>query len=86
MPWVIWDSLAMPKLLGGWGLKNIQKIPIALAAKKRWRMIQSDNLWLKVVTQKYINTDSVVEWIRRSTQFPKWLYQVEGPCQIFSGY
>jgi hypothetical protein len=67
MPWVKWDSLAMLKLLGGWGLKNIQKIPISLATKTRWRMIQLDNLWLKVVTQKYINTDSVVEWIRRST-------------------
>jgi hypothetical protein len=67
MPWVKWDSLAMPKLLGGWGLKNIQDFSIALAAKMGWRLIQSDNLWSKVVTQKYISLDSVVEWIRRPT-------------------
>jgi hypothetical protein len=30
-------------------------------------MNQSNNFWSKVVTQKYISPDSMVEWIRRST-------------------
>jgi len=67
MPWVKWDSLALPKLLGRSRLKNLQKISTALATKMGWRLIQSENLWSKVVIQKYIRSYSVVEWIRRPT-------------------
>jgi hypothetical protein len=56
MPWIKWDSLALPKLLGGWGLKNIHSFSTALAAKTGWRLISSNNLWSKVVSQKYISS------------------------------
>jgi hypothetical protein len=67
MPWVKWDSVAMPKLLEGWGLKNIKFFCIALTTKVGWRLIQSDEFWSKVFTQGYISPDSVVEWIRSPT-------------------
>jgi len=68
MPWVKLDSLALPKLLGGWGLKNIHSFSTALTAKIGWRLISSNNLWSKVVTQKYIGLNFVVDWIRRSVR------------------
>jgi hypothetical protein len=49
MPWIRWDSLALPNLLGGWGLKNIHSFSTALATKIRWRLISSNTLWSKVV-------------------------------------
>ena len=36
MPWVRWERLALPKALGGWGLKNIFYFSKALAAKASW--------------------------------------------------
>jgi hypothetical protein len=68
MPWVKWESLAMPKMLGGWGLKNIFLFSKALVTKSNWRLITSESLWTKVVTQKYIHPDSVEEWIRHPTK------------------
>jgi hypothetical protein len=65
LPWVKWNILAVPKALGGWGLKNIHLFSKSLAAKVGWRLLTTDSLWTKVVIQKYINPDSVEEWIRR---------------------
>jgi hypothetical protein len=64
MPWIKWNSLALPKLMGGWGLKNIHCFSTALAAKTGWRLISSNNLWSKVIQQKYINPASLEDWIR----------------------
>jgi hypothetical protein len=35
-PWVRWKRIAVPKALGGWGLKNIHVFSKALAAKGGW--------------------------------------------------
>jgi hypothetical protein len=40
-PWVKWNAVAVPKTLGGWGLKNIFLFTKALAAKSSWRLITS---------------------------------------------
>jgi hypothetical protein len=65
LPWVKWNILVVPKALGGWGLKNIHLFSKALVAKVGWRLITIDNLWTKVVIHKYINPDTVEEWICR---------------------
>jgi hypothetical protein len=67
-PWVKWEILAAPKLFGGWGLKNIHLFSKTLAAKSCWRWITTYSLWTKVVSRKYINPESVEEWIRRPTK------------------
>jgi hypothetical protein len=54
IPWVRWSTLAIPKVLGGWGLKNIFLFAKSLAAKLVWRLLSTENLWTQVVTQKYI--------------------------------
>jgi hypothetical protein len=62
---VKWNILAIPKSLGGWGLKNIHLFSQALPAKVGLRLITTDNLWTKVVTRKYISPDTVDECIHR---------------------
>jgi hypothetical protein len=66
LPWEKWDRLARPKALGGWGLKNIFIFSKALAAKACWRLFTTSSLWTQVVTHKYINPDSVGDWICRA--------------------
>ena len=50
--------------MGGWGLKNIFIFEKALAAKGGRRLIHAENLWTRVMIEKYIAPDSVVDWIR----------------------
>ena len=64
-PWVIWEMIASPKSQGGWGLKNIFLFARVLVVKGGWRLIHSDNLWTRVMIEKYITPESIVEWIRR---------------------
>lgn len=64
-PWVKWERVATPKALEGWGLNiYIYKFLTALAAKCGWRLISTTNLWTKVVLQKYIAPNSLIDWIR----------------------
>lgn len=53
-PWVRWDCIALPKSMGGWGLKNIFHFSKALAAKGGWRLIKTSSLWTQVLSQKYL--------------------------------
>jgi hypothetical protein len=68
LPWVKWELLAAPKLLGWWRLKYIYLFAKALATKASWRLITTYSLSTKVVTRKYISPDSVEEWIRRPSK------------------
>ena len=62
--WVRWERIARPKALGGWGLKNIFLFSEALAAKGGWQLIHVDNLWTRVMHEKYIALDYILDWIR----------------------
>ena len=50
-PWARWDRIVQPKILGGWGLKNIFKISKALATELDWRL-STNTLWTEVVLNK----------------------------------
>jgi hypothetical protein len=65
MPWIEWETLATPKLQGGWGLKNIHRFSKFLVDKVGWRLITIEIPWIKVVAQKHICPSSMEEWIRR---------------------
>jgi len=65
MSWVRWEKIAIPKALGGWGLKNIFLFVKALAAKVAWRLLQSQSLWTRVVFQKYIAPLTLIDWVRQ---------------------
>jgi hypothetical protein len=61
-----WKKLALPKSIGGWGLKNPFLFSKALATKNVWRLIQGTCLWVQVVRDKYIAPNTVEDWIRKS--------------------
>lgn len=50
MPWARWEYIALPKSLGGWGLKNIFQFLRPLVAK--------------VGQHNYISPCSLFDWIR----------------------
>ena len=52
------------KGLGGWGLKDIFLFSKALVAKGGWRLLKSSSLWTRVIKQKYLYGESLLDWIR----------------------
>lgn len=44
MPWAHWEHIALPKSLGGWGLKNIFNFSKDLEAKVGWHLISTTSL------------------------------------------
>jgi hypothetical protein len=55
--------LALPKTLGGWGIKNIFLFSKALVAKAGWRLIRTPTLWSSIALCKYILLNSLEYWI-----------------------
>jgi len=62
--WVRWDRIALPKSLGGWGLKNALLFSKALEGKVVWHLISTSSLWTRVLHQKYIAPLSILDRIR----------------------
>lgn len=65
IPLVKWSKLAMPKELGGCGIKNLVRFSKALAAKILWRLIHNQMFWGKVMVSKYMDGSTFEEWFRR---------------------
>ena len=68
LPWTSWRSLAIPKFLGGWGLKIPVLFAKALAAKSTWNIIHGNGIWVQIAIQKYIHPLSLIDWIRSSVK------------------
>jgi hypothetical protein len=52
-----WDSLCIPKLLGGLGLRKMREVNLALVIKLGWRLLtKSDSLWVSQLHCKYLNS------------------------------
>lgn len=63
--WTKWESLALPKHQGGWGIKRLDTFSKALASKLGWQLLNNCSLWTKIVTSKYINPINPLNWIRQ---------------------
>ena len=50
------------KYMGGWGLKDLHCFSKALVSKGFWCILKGNRLWVSVVTNKYINPLSMIEW------------------------
>jgi hypothetical protein len=59
-----WEVIARPKLLGGWGIRNIYLFNYALATNSLWCVLMKEGVWNKVIKDKYIPHSSVVTWLR----------------------
>jgi hypothetical protein len=62
-----WEIFAKPKLLGGWGLRNIFIFNRALTTNSLWRALMKDGIWHKVIKEKYLPYVSVYTWFRTTT-------------------
>lgn len=58
------ESLARPKEIGGWGIKNIYLLCNALAAKNLRRALFMLGMWNEVIHAKYLSNCNVINWIR----------------------
>jgi len=62
-----WNLLTRPKVLGGWGLCNLELFSIALRMKSLWRGLLSQNIWSIILKDKYLKGYTVVDWLRRES-------------------
>jgi hypothetical protein len=49
-----WEKIAKPKLLGGWGLRNLFIFNRALATKSLWQVLMEEGIWHRVIKYKYL--------------------------------
>jgi hypothetical protein len=61
-----WDLLARPKHCGGWGLINLTTFNTTLLENTLWRVLTVDNIWQRILWDKYLGGSSVVDWLRKS--------------------
>jgi hypothetical protein len=59
-----WETLSLPKLAGGWGIKNLEWFNISLLLKTMWSGARSDGLWGLVLRKIYLGNLSIIGWIR----------------------
>ena len=51
----LWNSLCIPKALGGLGLRKMKDVNLALIAKLGWKLLTSaDSLWVSQLSGKYL--------------------------------
>lgn len=60
--WKAWETLTLPKQLGGLGFRNIQLFNQALLGKIAWRLITKPNsLLARVLLEKYYHITSFIK-------------------------
>jgi hypothetical protein len=65
-----WEVLSKPKMMGGWGLKNLPLFYKALSANTLWRILTKPGLWSRVIKAKYLHQLPVHIWIRFAPERP----------------
>jgi hypothetical protein len=54
-----WDSICIPKVLGGLGIRKMRDVNLALIAKLGWKMLTNpDSLWVAQLKGKYLHSKS----------------------------
>jgi len=67
-----WQSLSRPKREGGWGLKHLCIFNKALLACSFWRAISIDNLWHRIIKDKYFGDQPLSIWLQKSHLIQRW--------------
>lgn len=62
-----WESLAKPKIKGGWGIKNIFHFSKALVVNSLWRVLTKPCIWHSVIKDKHLLHTTIVRWLRNAT-------------------
>jgi len=66
-----WEALSKPKKLGGWGFRNLWFFNTALNTNTLWRVLTRDNVWHRVVMDKYLQNTTLDNWLRKPSHFIK---------------
>jgi hypothetical protein len=54
-----WDSICIPKVLGGLGIRKMRDVNLALISKLGWKLLNnSDSLWVTQLQDKYLHSNS----------------------------
>jgi hypothetical protein len=60
-----WESLAKPKIKGGWGIQNLFHFNTALATNSLWHVLTKDGIRHTVIKDKYLPHCLVATWFRK---------------------
>ncbi|XP_062021276.1 uncharacterized protein LOC133737799 [Rosa rugosa] len=83
-----WDTVCLPKSLGGLGIKKSSEMNQAMLAKAGWRLFQNNSgLWATVYKDKYLSHDNLFD---ANYQIPKdcsstWRSVVHGASLLKQG-
>lgn len=61
--WTSRHSMSKSNGEGGWSLKYIHAFGTSLEAETLWNLITKDNLWNRMMEQKYYAPDNILTWI-----------------------
>ena len=54
IPWVKWDTVCLPKVRGGLGIKDLNKFNEALLGKWGWQLANNpQQLWARILVSLY---------------------------------
>jgi hypothetical protein len=74
-----WEQIVLPKIFGGWGIRNIYDFSKSLAANTLWRVLNGEGIWHRVIIDKYLHNLTVINWLR------SYSFQLNGASRIWSG-
>jgi ribonuclease HI len=60
-----WQAISRPRKQGGWGLRNLTVFNTALLACSFWRAITFNNIWHRVIIDKYLGSFPLLRWLRK---------------------
>jgi hypothetical protein len=84
---VSWEVIAKPKSVGGWGIRNIFHFNRALAVNSLWRVLMKDNIWHRVIKDKYLPYTFVATWLRSANvNTTSGLSDLEEFAEVASSY
>lgn len=71
-PLVAWEKICKPKRLGGLGLRKMECVNKAYLAKWCWNLFMdsSDNVWVRLVKDKYFTHQKFMDYKIRNTDSP----------------
>ena len=62
MAWIKWDTMCLPKAMGGMGFRDLKKFNEALLSKQVWRLWQNkSSLFYKVFKSKFFPRGTILD-------------------------
>ena len=77
--WISWDTMTMPKYMGGLGFKDFELFNLALLARQAWRILQfPETLSARIIKAVYFPLSDIMEASLGSSPSQVWRAIVEG--------